>query len=286
MNHSQQDLLQALKQAAERDYIASVAEVETSLDAELTRFRNVAFTFTSLPTSSPLTNQDLGQKPYFRLFPNLTAKPYWATSDFPDHISSLLTSLESQFHLLSSEFEQGLQTVQDSFDGTATGYFGTNANWRSYNLVTEEGQVIPEALARFPKIGEILTELASQNFLCKTYFALMSPGLHLPPHCGGQNACLRMHWGLRIPTGDLGIRVANIKRIWENGKCLGFDDTFVHEAWNHTDCDRYIMLMRIMHPELSSIERQAYFEIENKFTQTDTYKTLLQLKQKISVNAH
>jgi hypothetical protein len=55
----------------------------------------------------------------------------------------------------------------------------------------------------------------------------------------------------------------------------------VHEAWNRTGQDRYVLLMRLLHPELSPVERTAHFLIEERFTATETFRQLEALKNKV-----
>ena len=38
------------------------------------------------------------------------------------------------------------------------------------------------------------------------------------------------------------------------GTCLVFDDFFEHEAWNHTDEDRVVLIVDLWHPGLSATE--------------------------------
>jgi aspartyl/asparaginyl beta-hydroxylase (cupin superfamily) len=38
------------------------------------------------------------------------------------------------------------------------------------------------------------------------------------------------------------------------GKCLVFDDYFEHEAWNHADGDRIVLIVDMWHPSLSAAE--------------------------------
>ncbi len=150
----------------------------------------------------------------------------------------------------------------------------SSIRWLSYPLVTEEGHPVPPAVVAFPRLSRLLSGLTHRKYIMKTYLALMMPGVHLAEHCGGHNVALRMHFGLRIPQGDLGLKVGGIERRWQEGKSLFFDDTFVHEAWNRTGEDRYVLLMRIMHPELSPIERRAYFLIERTFRGSETFRAM------------
>jgi len=243
-----------------RAYQQAVRRVEKTLGETLPRFREAEF------CGADYKKPDhLGQAPYYRRFPRLMAKPFWGRSAWPRDCRAILARFEDEFPALREEFEAGIGEANASFRGQKTGYFGVSDRWLSYPLVTERSVPVPEAVAAFPKFSAILAELIALKYPCKTYFALMRPDVHLAEHCGGHNIALRMHLALRIPPGDAALRVGGIERKWEEGKQMFFDDTFVHEAWNRTGQDRYVLLMRILHPELSLLERTAYFLIEDEF---------------------
>ena len=49
-------------------------------------------------------------------------------------------------------------------------------------------------------------------------------------------------------------------RGWEEGKCLVFNDSFVHESSNNSESSRYNLLVDIWHPDLSDAEIQVLEE--------------------------
>ena len=57
------------------------------------------------------------------------------------------------------------------------------------------------------------------------------------PHFGDTNAIARCHLGVIIPGDlpELGFRVQNEERNWEEGKLLMFCDAHEHTAWNKTE---------------------------------------------------
>lgn len=83
------------------------------------------------------------------------------------------------------------------------------------------------------------------------YVSRMRGGTHIAPHRGPTNLRLRCHLGLDVPAGDCAIRVGGETRAWEAGRCLVFDDVFEHEAWNHTEADRIVLIVDLWHPDLS-----------------------------------
>jgi aspartyl/asparaginyl beta-hydroxylase/uncharacterized protein DUF6817 len=86
------------------------------------------------------------------------------------------------------------------------------------------------------------------------YLSRMRPGTHVQAHRGPTNLRVRCHLGIAVPTGDCGLRVGDERRGWSEGRCLVFDDSFEHEAWNHTAEDRLVLIVDLWHPGLSSSE--------------------------------
>lgn len=74
-------------------------------------------------------------------------------------------------------------------------------------------------------------------------FSRLSAGTEIKPHTGYQGDFLRLHLGLIIPEGDLGLRCGNEVRSWEEGKVFIFDDRLEHEAWNRGKQDRIVLLL-------------------------------------------
>jgi ornithine lipid ester-linked acyl 2-hydroxylase len=81
-------------------------------------------------------------------------------------------------------------------------------------------------------------------------FSVFEPGKHLPPHRGAYNGVLRLHLGLIVPPDrqKLALRVEDTICHWEEGKVLIFDDAYEHEAWNHSDQTRVVLLVDFIKP--------------------------------------
>ncbi|MDQ6606312.1 MAG: aspartyl/asparaginyl beta-hydroxylase domain-containing protein [Actinomycetota bacterium] len=86
------------------------------------------------------------------------------------------------------------------------------------------------------------------------YVSRMRPGTHIGAHRGPINFRVRCHLGIVVPDGDCAIRVGNESRRWREGRCLVFDDSFEHEAWNHADTERIVLIVDLWHPGLSTTE--------------------------------
>jgi aspartate beta-hydroxylase len=86
------------------------------------------------------------------------------------------------------------------------------------------------------------------------YVSRLRGGTHIDAHRGPTNLRVRCHLALKVPEGDCAIRVGVQTRRWEEGRCLVFDDHFDHEAWNHTEEDRLVLIVDLWHPGLSATE--------------------------------
>lgn len=56
------------------------------------------------------------------------------------------------------------------------------------------------------------------------------------------------------------MRVGDMTVGWEEGKCLLFDDSFIHTVWhkgNANSGDRIVLLIDLWHPQLQDIEKEA-----------------------------
>ena len=55
----------------------------------------------------------------------------------------------------------------------------------------------------------------------------------------------------------LGIRAGNETKGWKNGKCIAFDDSFEHTAWNHSPKPRLVLILDVWHPDMDEKARLA-----------------------------
>jgi ornithine lipid ester-linked acyl 2-hydroxylase len=78
-------------------------------------------------------------------------------------------------------------------------------------------------------------------------FSRLEPGTHIKPHVGYQDTVLRCHLALIVPE-NCALRVGPETRAWEPGKCLVFDDTTEHEAWNRSEEVRIVLIIDFTKP--------------------------------------
>jgi aspartyl/asparaginyl beta-hydroxylase (cupin superfamily) len=69
--------------------------------------------------------------------------------------------------------------------------------------------------------------------------------------------------GIDVPQ-DCYISVGGIQKTWEEGKCLIFDDTYMHEVENkNPNTFRTILLLDIWHPDILVEERETIMKMFN-----------------------
>ena len=92
------------------------------------------------------------------------------------------------------------------------------------------------------------------------FFASMKPETSIKPHSDFTNFVLTSHLALVIPySGENMCRltIGDETRQWINGEVTVFDTSILHDAVNQSDQMRYILMMRVWHPDLSEKERDA-----------------------------
>jgi aspartate beta-hydroxylase len=205
---------------------------------------------------------DLLQRPARGYLPGLAARPFFE----PDRLPGL-TALEASWQVVREE----LQALLDSAPGTLEPYVGADLampagwdhlkgrrDWASLHLWSQ-GRRQDANCARFPRTAALMESLPLARIASSSpevFFSILEPGAHIPPHFGITNVKLATHLALDVPEG-CAIRVGDQTRTWREGRCLAFDDSFEHEAWNHGSRRRAVLIFDVWHPGLSAAERTA-----------------------------
>lgn len=199
------------------------------------------------------------QKPGFCYFPGLDPNPFYEKSDFP-----FLEHLEKSHKLILNEFsdivsDEQLMQPYIKIDPPVNAQWAElnySPNWSSYHLYNN-GQPIRENCVRCPetiRIIETLPLATVTNQAPEVFFSLLRPGTHIPPYYGMENYKLTVHLPLIIPKFS-GIRVGDETKRWKPGKCLIFDDSFEHEAWNKSQESCAILSLEIWNPLIREEEK-------------------------------
>jgi aspartate beta-hydroxylase len=212
----------------------------------------------------PPNYPDPRQQPRFLYFPDLPTTAYFERALFPWY-----DELESNFAVIREELESVLRAEEgiepflkfDSPDQAGAYLAGTAAAppvWDAF-FFYRHGVRHDENCARCPRTAAIIDSLPIvriREHAPEICFSVLTPGTHILPHRGVTNTRLVTHLPLIVPE-NCAIEVGGERRVWKEGQCFTFDDTFEHEAWNRGDTTRVVMLMDCWNPHLSEIERAA-----------------------------
>jgi len=146
-------------------------------------------------------------------------------------------------------------------------------DWKTL-VLQDRGTWDPVNSQIFPKTVQLLKEFNVP--CCEAFFAKQSPDTGIKPHSDGCNFVLTSHLALVAPPQKSWIEVGGERAYWEDGKCLIFDTSLLHNTRNDGDIDRYVLMLRFWHPEMTKHERQAMQFIFDCLSDEDT---LLQAEQ-------
>jgi aspartate beta-hydroxylase len=218
---------------------------------------------------APANYPDPRQRPKFFYVPGLRTQPYFERELFPWH-----AELETHTDMIREELRGVLADPQG-----VEPFLGTNdqeileqqkalrgdrgaPQWNAF-FFHRHGEVFEQNARRCPRTTEVLSSLPLvhiREHAPEVLFSVLTPGSHILPHHGVTNTRLVTHLPLIVPE-DCAIRVGGEDHVWQEGRCVTFDDTFEHEAWNRSDKLRAVMLLDSWHPDLSEAERKAITEL-------------------------
>jgi aspartate beta-hydroxylase len=186
------------------------------------------------------------------VFPGLSSRPWYDASEFV-----WAKQLEASYEVVRDEVLAATSKRQ-GFERYSYPGLGDN-DWESL-MFYRGGEQVEENCARCPETAALLRAIPGSRRR-EAMVSVLGPGARIPPHRDSGNQLLTCHFGLVVPP-DCGLRVGGDARTWQEGKCLIFDTSYEHEAWNHSDRTRIILLVDFWHPELTEVERRFLDKIE------------------------
>jgi len=183
--------------------------------------------------------------PRMGVYPGLTSAPFHDVARFPGALA-----LERHYPAIRAEIEAlAIEDFQPEAENLKE-----RGSWDVF-LFYERGRRNEEKCARCPVITQIIEGSSTVRTTAGLlYVSKLSPGTHIKPHRGPVNLRLRCHLGVKVPTGDCGLKVGGQSRRWREGQCLVFDDSLEHEAWNRTSEPRIVLILDFWHPDLTPAE--------------------------------
>lgn len=212
------------------------------------------------------TPTDTMQRPRFFYVPDLPAQPFLDPSLQPwaPRLRAAFTDIRDEAVSLIRE-QQGLEDFVQVQEGDSIGNYlgGAQPSWEAF-FFYRHGERYDANHARCPRTSAVLESLDLVRIPGQTpeiCFSVLAPGTHILPHHGVTNTRTVMHLPLIVPEHCALNLVDRGEHRWREGELVMFDDTFLHEAWNHSDSVRVVLLMDCWNPHLTPVEREASVRI-------------------------
>ena len=189
------------------------------------------------------------QRPWRGYFPELRAQRFWTSADcaWLEKVETVLRSCEA----MPREVKAHRKTVEWSSYSAAIRYPDLKTDtWtveELYNQIPNNRakKIFPETVAALESINEYI--IGEAAFLC------LAPHTTIPMHTDNSNTQLTCLYGIVVPS-DCGIHVAGEERLLQERSALFFDHSFPHHPWNNSDQARIVLLVDLVHPDLSPVE--------------------------------
>ncbi len=218
----------------------------------------------------PMPMVDPRQRPLFLYFPDIPSQPYYPCRRFPwqEALEAAIFAIrEELLAVLALAAEQPLDSFLDvdSPEQAATMLRGSGPDapaWDAY-FFHRHGQRYEDHAQACPRTTLVLDAcplVRIRDHAPEALFSVLRPGTHILPHRGVTNTRLVTHLPLIVPQ-ECALRVGGQEHHWREGSCVTFDDTFEHEAWNHSDATRVVLILDSWNPDLTGVEQAAVTDL-------------------------
>ena len=212
----------------------------------------------SLPVTDASSSKCYQHAPSF--VPGLKAVAWWDNAN--DY--SWAQSLSKSYGAIKKEFLSVMSSPDKLKEGNNiwAGALTTDAasygeGWKTLVLLNR-GQWDETNANLFPVTARAIHE--SGVPAAEAFFASMKPHTDIKPHSDFTNFVLTSHLPLVIPengNNKCRLSVGDETRQWIEGEMMLFDTSIYHDAINDSDEMRYILMLRVWHPDLTKEEREA-----------------------------
>lgn len=216
----------------------------------------------------PAPLPDARQKPKFLYFPGVPSQPFYPVERFPWQAEleaatefvreELRAVLAEEGRLLPFLGEHSAENLKEHLRSQG----GQEAAWDAF-FFYRHGERFDANCARAPRTAALLDSLPLvriRDHAPETLYSVLRPGTHILPHRGVTNTRLVTHLPLIVPA-DCALNVGGEIHEWKEGRCVSFDDTFEHEAWNRSSETRVVMILDSWNPDLTEVERLAVTDL-------------------------
>ena len=209
----------------------------------------------------PPPQRDPRQQPKFFWVPGLPETPYFDRGlfDWYQELESAADAIRSELQaVLTRERELTPFLVIDD-KAAEEAYLAGNPDSRAWDafFFHRHGERFDAHLRDCPQTAAALDAVPLTRIDAhapEVLFSVLAPQTHIKPHHGVTNTRVVTHLPLLIPEGDCKLVVGGVEHAWQPGRCITFDDTFLHEAWNRSDQTRVVLILDTWNPYLSTEE--------------------------------
>ena len=196
-------------------------------------------------------------KPDMLFFPDIRIQPFYDYLEFP-YLNPLIEnqdSIKREFENIKSPLNNYINLHGNTDDLELPQFKDIeNQTWKSFHLyrfgkLEENCKSCPVTTQVLEKIGMP----AAGNFMPEAFFSKLGKHSVIPEHYGLSNIRLAVHWPI-IVNDDCFIEVGGVKKSWQLGQPMIFDDSFLHQAQNNSDKDRVVLIFDMWHPDLTELE--------------------------------
>lgn len=167
----------------------------------------------------------------------------------PTYLYGGTKDLEENFGVIRAEYDEIIKRYDDfaPFQEISPHqtYISNDDKWRLFFL-KGAGIWFPKNCEQMPETAKIIKR---NKEIVSAYISVLGPRKKLEPHAGPYSGVLRLHLALDIPHKQrCYIDVNNERLHWTEGRCILFDDTYIHSAVNNTDKLRAVLFIDIVKP--------------------------------------
>lgn len=212
----------------------------------------------------PAPSGDPRQRPKFFWMPSLPPTAFFDRALFPwyealeVHAPAIREEMLAQL-AHASGLEPFLGTTDKAVEAQYLAGDAASRAWDAY-FFFRHGERFDAHHAACPRTSQALADVPLariRDHAPEVLFSVLAPRSHITPHHGVTNTRVVTHLPLLIPEGDCALVVGGETHRWQEGRCITFDDTFLHEAWNRTGETRAVMILDTWNPHLDEAERIA-----------------------------
>lgn len=190
------------------------------------------------------------------LIPGLGSQPWWDAGTIP-----WAATFEDNHAVIRAELETFLAQQAVTFRDYVGPILEEKADGGDWHVLYLDyrGHRWEEHCKMFPRLMKLIDAVPRRAGTA--FVSRLTPGTHIPKHCGASNAQLTCHFGVIVPD-PVEMRVGHETRQQPEGTCIVFDDSFEHEVWNRSGADRYNVFIQFWHPDLSDEEIAGIRQLE------------------------